>query len=283
MAVLKYHDGTGWEPVVSALQGPTGPTGVAVGLPTGGATGAVLVKASEADYDTAWEGTTAYRYVETVYFTSSGTFTKASYPWLRAIRVRLVGGGGGGAGCRNTSVSTYCPGRGGGGGGYAESFITNISGLSSSETVTVGTGGAGGAAGDNNGSTGGTSSFGSLVSATGGGGGNHFAGQISEPGVGFFLASPVGGGNGTAGDLLIEGSPAGPDGHAGASGFAVNSPSGGSQLGPSRSYSSTSTAVAGGTGKNYGGGATGGVSRNNSGAVAGGTGGAGIVIVELYA
>ena len=27
MAVLKYHDGTGWEPVVSALQGPTGPTG----------------------------------------------------------------------------------------------------------------------------------------------------------------------------------------------------------------------------------------------------------------
>lgn len=24
MAVLKYHDGVGWEPVVSALQGPTG-------------------------------------------------------------------------------------------------------------------------------------------------------------------------------------------------------------------------------------------------------------------
>jgi hypothetical protein len=27
VAVLKYHDGTGWEPVASALQGPTGPTG----------------------------------------------------------------------------------------------------------------------------------------------------------------------------------------------------------------------------------------------------------------
>lgn len=27
MAVLKYHDGVGWEPVVSALQGPTGPAG----------------------------------------------------------------------------------------------------------------------------------------------------------------------------------------------------------------------------------------------------------------
>jgi hypothetical protein len=54
VAVLKYHDGTGWEPVASALQGPTGPTGVAVGLPTGGATGTVLTKASNADYDTTW-------------------------------------------------------------------------------------------------------------------------------------------------------------------------------------------------------------------------------------
>lgn len=54
MAVLKYHDGTGWEPVVSALQGPTGPTGVAVGLPTGGATGASLIKSSSTDYATEW-------------------------------------------------------------------------------------------------------------------------------------------------------------------------------------------------------------------------------------
>jgi hypothetical protein len=42
MAVLKYFDGTDWEPVVSALQGPTGPsvTGAtgATGVtgPTGG-------------------------------------------------------------------------------------------------------------------------------------------------------------------------------------------------------------------------------------------------------
>jgi hypothetical protein len=57
VAVLKYHDGTGWEPVVSALQGPTGstgPTGVAVGLPTGGATGASLIKSSSTDYATEW-------------------------------------------------------------------------------------------------------------------------------------------------------------------------------------------------------------------------------------
>jgi len=31
----------------------------------------------------------AYAFVETVYFTSNGTFTKASYPWLRAVRVLI--------------------------------------------------------------------------------------------------------------------------------------------------------------------------------------------------
>ena len=42
MAILKYYDGSAWEPVVSALQGPTGPsvTGAtgATGVtgPTGG-------------------------------------------------------------------------------------------------------------------------------------------------------------------------------------------------------------------------------------------------------
>ena len=76
MAVLKYHDGTGWEPVVSALQGPTGDAGAVyqdneptdtgvlwvdtdddgfLVVPNGGATGAVLTKQSSADYDTGWD------------------------------------------------------------------------------------------------------------------------------------------------------------------------------------------------------------------------------------
>jgi hypothetical protein len=87
MAVLKYYDGSDWEPVVSALQGPTGPTGaastitgptgatgVAIGLPTGGATGAVLVKTSNADYATAW--TTAGKILQVVnatYATQTGS------------------------------------------------------------------------------------------------------------------------------------------------------------------------------------------------------------------
>jgi hypothetical protein len=42
MAVLPYSDGTDWEPVASALQGPTGPSITGATGPTGttGATGA---------------------------------------------------------------------------------------------------------------------------------------------------------------------------------------------------------------------------------------------------
>jgi hypothetical protein len=46
MAVLKYFDGTDWEPVVSALQGPSGSTGSAGPTgptgPTGSVEGATL-------------------------------------------------------------------------------------------------------------------------------------------------------------------------------------------------------------------------------------------------
>ena len=112
---------------------------------------------------TAWvtvgnAGTAAYNLVQTVYFTSSGTFSKGSYPWLRAIKVKVQGGGGGGAG----SGSNGHGGGAGGGSAYAESFITDIAGLDSSVTVTRGAGGAGGAAGNNNGVSGGQTSFGAL-------------------------------------------------------------------------------------------------------------------------
>jgi hypothetical protein len=46
MAVLKYFDGTDWEPVASALQGPSGSTGSAGPTgptgPTGSVEGATL-------------------------------------------------------------------------------------------------------------------------------------------------------------------------------------------------------------------------------------------------
>ncbi|MGL6237840.1 glycine-rich domain-containing protein [Aeromonas dhakensis] len=78
-------------------------------------------------------------------------------------RVAVVGGGGGG---RNSAVNTYY--YGGGGGGYDEATITVTE-----ETVYSYTVGVAGAVGQNAGLPGGTSSFGSLVSATGGLGGEN--------------------------------------------------------------------------------------------------------------
>ena len=204
---------------------------------------------------------TGYRYHSTLYFTSSGTFSKASYPWLRAIRVKCQGAGGGGG---NRNGATECAG-GGGGGACAESFITDIASLAASETVTVGAGGAGGATGaDNDGAAGGNSSFGTLVigdgaaataaNATLGGAGGDVAGSTGDVafsgsfGISGSGSSDLGGGNG--GD-----SPFGGGGRGG-------------RLGGN----------AGLAGNLYGGGG-GGASQNNGG----GDGANGIVIVELYA
>jgi uncharacterized membrane protein YfhO len=54
MPVLKYYDGSDWEPVASALQGPTGPTGAT------GATGATgIVQIQSATYNTAANSTSS--------------------------------------------------------------------------------------------------------------------------------------------------------------------------------------------------------------------------------
>lgn len=96
MAVLKYHDGTGWEPVVSALQGPTGAAGAVyqttaptdtgvlwidtdddghLVVPNGGVTGSVLTKSSSADYDTEWNvpTSTGLVHINTTTFTTSSS------------------------------------------------------------------------------------------------------------------------------------------------------------------------------------------------------------------
>jgi hypothetical protein len=201
-----------------------------------------------------------YQYRETVYFTSSGTFVKADYPWLRAIRVRCVGGGGGGT----TDVNISAGGSGGGGG--AESFITDIAGLAASVTVTRGAGGAGRTtAGVGNNGT--ASSFGALVAANGG----EAAPDGSAPGQG---------GAGTAGNLLVSGGP-------GTSGMRTN------QFGDGRSITGNggnapfglgfggrgliATSTAGAPGQLYGGGASGAGYSTVSNA-----GANGIVIVDLF-
>jgi hypothetical protein len=212
----------------------------------------------------------AYFFVETVYFTSSGTFSKADYPWLRAIRVKCVGGGGGGAGAGVNNRG----GGGGAGGNYAESFITDIAGLASAVTVTRGAGGAGGAAGSNNGTAGGGSSFGAVVIANGGGGGLHpiaggAGGSTSASGTGqveFF----GGGGSSSANsnDASLGALPGGTGGssHLGGAGRGGNN---------------VSTGQDGFAGKQYGGG--GGGAYRISANFAGGSGADGLVVVELYA
>lgn len=214
----------------------------------------------------AWQilgaGTTAYQYVQTVYYTTAGTstFTKATYPWLRAIKVMCQGGGGGGAGAISSGSAPA-----GGGGGYAESFITNISGLSSSVTITVGAGGtAGPASAPTAGGTGGNSSFGSTV--IGNGGGASDTANIRG-----------GGGGGGTGDLVVPGQPG--------EGFFPTgqhtSMGGGSVLGSGGQGNYSNINRTGNAGSGYGGGGGGGayVTANT----AGGAGAQGIVILELFA
>lgn len=215
-----------------------------------------------------------YGLVQTVYFTSSGSFTKASYTGLRAVRVKVQAAGGGGGGAPTAASGQNAYGTGGGGGGYAEAFILTDT-LASSVTVTVGASGTGGA-GD--GGTGGNSSFGSLVVANGGGGG------ITKPSSTLGGYQPGGlGGSGATGDLLTSGG--GGTSGWGAATLAAGGAGGAAMMGGGgRSVSSGAGggASAGDPGGNYGGGGGGAFTNSTGTARNGGAGGPGIVIVEIY-
>jgi hypothetical protein len=224
-----------------------------------------------------------YVYVSTIYYTAAGTstFSKATYPWLRAIRAKCQAAGGGGGGCATTGASANALGSAGGGGAYAEKFITDIAGLDASVTVTVGAGGAGGSAGNNAGSAGGSSSFGALCSANGGSGGNGGpAGTLSA--TFHYVGNPAAGATGGTGDLVI----AGGGGHVGYGvheAIVKNGNGGDSFLGAGGRASTITGGNAGGSGVKGGGGSGGSNAENNATARAGGAGGDGVVILELYA
>jgi hypothetical protein len=243
-----------------------------------------LVRDGATDIENLAEGvndylTGGYLYAGTRYYTSSGTFAKAD-PFgtgdigLRAIRVRLVAGGGGGAGAGGIANRGS---NGGGGGGYAESFITDISGLAATVTVTRGSGGAGGAAGDNTGTAGGGSSFGSLVTASGGDRGSNLAAGARSPG---------GGGVGQVGQLLIRGQ-GGSNPQSMSNDMTTFVQTGGaggsSQLGGGgRSSGFGGTNAQGESGGQYGGGGAGSWPGTGPTDVAGGSGADGIVIVDCF-
>jgi hypothetical protein len=270
--------GSVWQGLGTPTPGPEGP-----GVAAGGTAGQLLAKVDSTDYNTAWVTQEGYRIAQTLYYTSSGTFTKATYPWLRAIRVKCQGAGGGGGGARLSTGSDVSAGGGGAGGGCAESFITNIAGLDASVTVTRGGGGAGGS-GDAAGSAGGNSSFGDAVIGNGGGGGA----RVSR--VALMQSVDGGNGGGGTGDVVFVGSGAGAglacfiSGQTNSGSTGVTGGNGGGSFlgGGARSRSSAGGGAGGGL---YGGGGSGACANifNTTVDFAGGNGANGIVIVELYA
>jgi hypothetical protein len=265
-----------------ALEGKTiSPNVISRLLPAGGADGDILAKSSADDYETEW---VAPVYSQTVYYTTAGTdsFTKATYPNIKAVKVRVIGGGAGGGGAATTITGRWAGGGGGGGGGYAEKYIL-ASALGTTETVTVGAGGNAGSAGNNNGSSGGTSSFGSHCSATGGSGGDGSAATTnvfgSDGGVG---------GTGTGGDINMPGQRGGEGftiGNSGGNFFraAIAGAGGDSVIGVGATNRGTPSALTGASGSVYGGGGEGGVTtEGETTARAGGAGASGIVIVDIF-
>lgn len=208
-----------------------------------------------------------------VVYNASGTFSKASYPGLRAVRARVVGGGGAGGGGASTTSTTFVGAAGGGGGGgYAETLITDIAAMPSSVTVTVGAGGTGvsGTAGND----GGNSSFGSYAIGPGGKGG-----LIRAAAAGFRVASGGAGGSPLTGQFLVPGG-AGSVGVGDQSGD-VSSGGGGDTLLAGASVSTNGLDPAS-TGNLYGGGGSGNSTPPGTAARTGYAGAPGVVIVDLF-
>lgn len=101
------------------------------------------------------------------YFTSSDTWTKPTASNFAFIRVTARGGGGAGGGGNQSSRPAF-----GGNQGALGVVIIQAAALSSSETVTIGSGGAEKTAAGT-GADGGDSSFGSHITARGGTGGQY--------------------------------------------------------------------------------------------------------------
>ena len=220
-----------------------------------------------------------YRYMQSLYYTSNGVLEKASYSWLRAIRVRLVGGGGAGGGASATTAGQASCGAGGGGGGYAEIFIL-ASALSASEIVTVGIGGTSVVGADGNDGT--NSSFGSHCIGEAGRGGTYNTSSAGNLGVG------GGAGGGGTGDFVINGQNG--ENRFVSGGMAYRGYGGDSTLGMAsrigfKQSTSTYSLNSGGTsGTGYGCGGSGAINgESQATAVSGGSGRDGIVIVDLYA
>ncbi|HAJ6998422.1 TPA: hypothetical protein HNN83_11525 [Escherichia coli] len=201
------------------------------------------------------------RLVNTLVFTSSGTYTPT--PGIKRIRVTITGGGGGGGGCKAISNNETFFGAGGGAGGTIISIMTPTQ---NSYPVTIGAGGAGGVSATN-GTSGGNSVFASLIAPGGAGGGK----------VGVTNTNGGNGGVPSTGDIRITGGHGG-DGQSGNIGVSGE--------GGTSHWGGGGRAGAGGgvSGKAYGSGGGGAYDAGYSGtSMTGGKGAAGICIIEEFA
>lgn len=276
---IYYNDGDSFQWVeISSAQGPTGPTGPTGLVGTLNTASDVNISSPTVGQKLAFDGDnwvnfSGYVYADTIYFTSSGEFVKADYPWLRGIRVRVVGGGGHGpvTGFSSLSGDVGSGSSGGGGGGYAESFIADIAVLDASVTVTRGAGGV--RIGNVPASA---SSFGSLVVGNAGVSGVTAPNSVTN---GFVQGGA--GGSGT-GQLVIGGQSG--ENWVAINGFTSNMPVGGdSHLGSGGGVELGFTAGTGLPGVGFGSGGGGGFQKNSNIASFGGNGANGIVIVDLFA
>lgn len=237
------------------------------------------IKTFEVYDGSAWQGYAAagaFQYLTTVYFDANGTFTKATYPNLRAVMVHCQGGGGAGGGAVATAATGASAGGGGQGGNYARKFVLE-SALLASETVTRGAGGTG--VTSTNGNNGGTSSFGAHCSAGGGVGGVQVASTTST-----WVSSISGVPSTTAtGDFIRLGDAGGFGLVNGNASFALGGCGGSALWGSGGQARQPGGGQPGFPGNVYGGGGGGGGNWNSQGSgKAGGAGANGRVWVDLY-
>lgn len=208
--------------------------------------------------------------VNSVLFTTNGTYTPTA--GMKYCVIEVIGGGGGGGGVTSAAGHSAAAG-GGGGGGYSKSIFSKAA-IGVSQAVTIGSGGFGAAPGANNGGNGTSTTVGALIEADGGHGGFGTVASTNVISYGIFGA---GGGGGT-GQVFVDGR----------NGF-IGTAYGPSQIGISGSGGDSFYGTGGeqlinlpgANGFNYGGGGGGG-SSGNTGDAGGGAGTNGCVIITEY-
>ena len=209
----------------------------------------------------------------------SGTSWTVPSDWSNTNTIETIGGGGGG----QTANVTFS-GSGGGGGGYSQ--ISNLTGLSGSVTVQVGTAGSAGVAGGDTWFNGATLGGSSVGAKGGGGGGDNSGGGGGASGGGLGTTKHSGGTGGAPGGSNPYsgsggGGAAGPNGDGGTGGGLSNNPTNGAGGGGGNGNGGTGVSpnntIFGGDGGNGNGGTGGGTGDTGSGAGSGtsGTGGGG--------